>query len=90
MVIYVSPSHARTFRAAVVCGKKVSNGAVIRNRLKRVARSVIEAYRQQLPVGQDFLITLRPAAAGHEAQLRRDLAQLLKPSVHTSRPVLSS
>lgn len=71
----------------MVCGKKVSNGAVIRNRLKRVARSVIEAHRQQLPAGQDFLITLRPTAAGHEEQLRHDLAQLFKPYV---RPVTTS
>jgi len=79
--VHVAASHARTARSAVVCGKKVNAKAVVRNRLKRVARSVVEGMFSRLLAGHDFLITLRPAAAGHEAELRRDLSQLLAPYV---------
>ncbi len=79
--IHVALSTARTVRAAVVCGRKVHKLATVRNRLKRVARSVLEAYLLELPNGHDFLVTLRPPAAGHEAQLRAELNQLLVPYV---------
>lgn len=82
--VHIGLSHARGVRAAVVCGKKVHKLATTRNRLKRVARSVIEEFLPRLPVGHDLLVTLRLAAAGHEADLRRDLAQLLAPYARTA------
>lgn len=75
--VHIASSQARAPRAAVVCGKKVHKLATARNRLKRVARSAIEALMTRLPAGQDILVTLRPPAAGHEAELRADITRLL-------------
>lgn len=50
-------------RFAVVAGKKVGT-AVVRNRIKRLARDVYRRHKGLLPPGLDLIIVARPEAAG--------------------------
>lgn len=76
--LYALDNRARSARFSVVCGRTVSPKAVLRNRLKRVARAVLVELQPQL-TARDYLVVLRPAALGHETSLRRDLAALCTP-----------
>jgi len=77
--VFTVPNQARHPRAAVICGRKVSAKAVVRNRLKRVARSYLEERVRAgaLPMA-DYLVVIRPAAQNHEAVLLADLARMVK------------
>lgn len=75
--LYGLANRAHSARFSVVCGKTVSPQAVARNRLKRVARATVQAHLPQIAAGYDYLVVLRPAAAGAEPRLRAELVELL-------------
>lgn len=51
-------------RIAVVCGTKVSKRAVVRNRLKRQVRAVVQEHLEKIAPGHDILFFLRKEAVG--------------------------
>ena len=68
-----------TSRFAVVVGSKVSKSAVVRNRLKRQVRGVVERHFSQLFPGFDVLIlTKKEAVEKTSAELETQLLSLFK------------
>lgn len=55
-------NHLYSNRYAFIVSKKVDKRAVVRNRVKRVFRSVLEEHNQDLPQGYDFIFILKKPA----------------------------
>lgn len=69
-------NHAGHPRLGLAVGTRVARNAVVRNRIRRVAREAFR-HRQDLPA-VDIVISARPRAAeANKAQLRADVDQLL-------------
>jgi ribonuclease P protein component len=64
-------------RIGFAISRKVDKRAVVRNRLKRIARECFRAYRATLPPGDYVLMGKREAAQIAPELLRRDLERLL-------------
>src|SRR5690606_16115916 len=58
--------------------RKVDRRAVVRNRLKRVARDCFRRARHLLPPGDYVFMAKREASAAERAALRRDLERLFQ------------
>ena len=63
-------------RLGLAVSRKVDPRAVVRNRIKRVARESFRLERPRLPPGDCVLVAQRAAAAATPAELRADLARL--------------
>jgi len=72
------PNNLKTTRFAVVVSGKVHKRAVIRNRIRRRAWSVLRDLYYRVPSGHDIVIVaLRDAATLDFETLKNDLAYLL-------------
>lgn len=67
------------FHGAVVVGKKISNKAVVRNRLRRRLYGVLYRHHQQSPLRGTWIVIVKPAAktVSFDA-IRTDLLTLLE------------
>lgn len=63
-------------RLGVVVSRKVSTRAVVRNRIKRVAREVFRRRRTELPPADIVVIAYPPAATATNAALAQSIWQL--------------
>jgi len=72
-------------RLGFAVSRKVDRRAVVRNRIKRVAREFFRQQRVHLPVGDYVFMGRREAAAATTTQLRRDLESLL-PRLRALKP----
>ncbi len=72
--LHVSFTHAPRLGLAV--SRKVDTKAVIRNRIKRVARDSFRLVRAELPTADFVLVAKREAASATTAELRADLDSL--------------
>lgn len=62
-VIYVRPNGRSFNRFGITAGKKIG-GAVVRNRAKRIIRTVYRANEHLLPIGIDIIIVARAGIVG--------------------------
>jgi ribonuclease P protein component len=62
-------------RLGLAVSRKVDTSAVVRNRIKRVARDFFR-HHPPAPAGDCVLVALRPAAAASGSELRDDLQRL--------------
>lgn len=67
-----------TARIGFAVSRKVDRRAVVRNRLKRIARELFRAKRDSLPAGDYVFMGKREAATAGRAELRADLERLLE------------
>jgi len=75
---YLRRSVAQPSRAAVVVSQKVSKQAVVRNRVRRVAREVIRDWFAQKERAMDIVLAIAPAAKNVTSKLQREsLKELL-------------
>jgi ribonuclease P protein component len=78
----IGKNNLKYTRFAVVVSSKVSKRAVVRNRIRRRAWSVISELEGQLPVGFDLIIMANPEAARAEfPAIQRELHYLLSKRV---------
>lgn len=59
-----SKNNLSVSRFAVVAGVKVSKKAVVRNRLKRQVRAIVQEALPRVAAGYDVLLFLKPSAVG--------------------------
>lgn len=64
-------------RIGFAVSRKVDRRAVVRNRIKRIARELFRQRRADLPAGDYVFMGRREAASASRAELRRDLERLL-------------
>mgnify|MGYP005750909747 FL=1 len=64
-------------RIGFAISRKVDKRAVVRNRLKRVARDTFRRHRHRLPAGDYVFMAKREAATADSAALHRDFERLL-------------
>lgn len=62
-VIYVRPNGKSFNRFGITAGKKIG-GAVVRNRAKRIIRTVYRSKEHLLPIGIDIIIVARSGIVG--------------------------
>ena len=73
------PNKLSVSRFAVVVGTKVSKKAVVRNRLKRQIRAVIQEYLPRTNPGYDVLFFLKKEAIGKDfEEISKQVVQSLK------------
>ncbi|HAU65813.1 MAG: Ribonuclease P protein component [Candidatus Uhrbacteria bacterium GW2011_GWF2_39_13] len=73
------PNKLPVSRFAVVVGTKVSKKAVVRNRLKRQIRAVIQVNLLQINPGYDILFFLKKEAVGKDfEEISKQVVQSLK------------
>ncbi len=78
-LIRVLPNNRDFSRVSVVVSLKVSKKAVIRNRLKRQTRAIVEKFWNQIATPSDILITVHSGAVGKTYnELDQDLQLLFK------------
>lgn len=78
MVVRVNPNTLSHNRYGFIVGKKIDKRAVIRNRIKRRTRSVVEKDGLRLK-GNDVLFVLTPASKNATfSQLHESVQSLLK------------
>lgn len=78
-VIYkIEKTENKHFRVGISVGKKVGHTAVIRNRLKRYIRAVINEYKTEIDPHIDFLVITRPYARNFDmTEVRKNLIHAL-------------
>jgi len=77
-VLHYRPSENSTARLGVVVAKKLARRAVLRNLIKRMARELFRHTRETLPCHDLILRLNAPALTVKKAELRADMAVLLK------------
>jgi ribonuclease P protein component len=78
-LIRVLPNNRDFSRVSVVVSLKVSKKAVVRNRLKRQTRAIIEKFWNHITIPTDILITVHSGAVGRDYnELDQDLQLLFK------------
>lgn len=77
-VLHYRPSEHITARLGVVVAKKLARRAVLRNLIKRMARELFRHTRETLPCHDLILRLNAPALTVKKAELRADMAVLLK------------
>ncbi len=78
----IGKNNLKTTRFAVVVSTKVSKKAVVRNRIRRRAWSIISKIESQLPIGFDFIVMASPEAVRADfSAIERELQYLLSKRV---------
>jgi ribonuclease P protein component len=72
-------------RIGFAVSRKVDRRAVVRNRIKRIARDFFRRNREQLPAGDYVFMAKREAAIASRHELHRDLERLL-PRLRALKP----
>jgi ribonuclease P protein component len=73
------PNRLNFSRAVVVVGRKVSNHAVIRNRIRRRLAAILAAAWQTVPAGYDIVVTVsQDLSSWTAAELKQSLESALK------------
>ncbi|MBQ7105343.1 MAG: ribonuclease P protein component [Bacilli bacterium] len=57
-IIYIKKNDLEHYRFGISVGKKVGN-AVIRNKVKRQMRMIIDNYKKNYQIGMDYIIIIR-------------------------------
>lgn len=58
-IIYIIPNEKEYYRFGLSVGKKISNKAVIRNKLKRQLKSIIDNYKNLYQNNLDYIIIMK-------------------------------
>ena len=82
-VVYAHPSPAPQHRLGLIVSRRVGS-AVVRNRLKRIAREQFRQHRGEFkaPAPLDFVVIAKRRAADMPRQMPADLLQTLTMLVH--------
>lgn len=81
-ILFLKTNNEDMSKAGVVVSNKVSKKATERNRIKRVVRSFLRDYIDQIETGWKVVVVAGPEAAGTDIlDLRQDLADLLGESL---------
>ena len=65
-------------RIGIIVSKKVSNKAVIRNRVRRRIREIYRLNREDMPQGEMVVIARRPTAKADFSSLKKEFLSLSK------------
>ncbi len=58
-IIYIIDNNKENYRFGISVGKKISNKAVIRNKLKRQLKSIIDKYKNLYQNNKDYIIIMK-------------------------------
>ncbi len=58
LVIYYKENNLNIYRFGISVGTKIGN-AVIRNRIKRQMRNIVDIYKKNYQIGRDYIIIVR-------------------------------
>lgn len=58
-IIYIINNEKKYYRFGISVGKKISNKAVIRNKLKRQLKSIIDNHKNLYQNNQDYIIIMK-------------------------------
>lgn len=77
-IVYKIKNNKEIYRFGLSVGKKISNKAVIRNKLKRQLKCIIDKYKNLYKNGQDYIIIMKRSCLEREyKELENDFLDIM-------------
>lgn len=78
-IIYTAPKMSEYYRFGLSVGKKISNKAVIRNKLKRMLKSIIDNNKNIYQKDRDYIIIMkRSCLEANYQELENSFIEIMK------------
>lgn len=78
-IIYTAPKMSECYRFGLSVGKKISNKAVIRNKLKRMLKSIIDNNKNIYQKDRDYIIIMkRSCLEANYQELENSFIEIMK------------
>ena len=82
ILYYLRNDNNKYYRFGISVGKKISNKAVIRNKLKRRLKTIIDNHKNFYQNNQDYIIIMKKACANLKYQeIQKELVSLIESKV---------